>query len=70
MQELRILEMDQFSRVVLGGKKKVKGARKLKKLWGWGFGGTLRTMGEWKTDPGPQVFREQEGKPGQSMDEE
>lgn len=32
IQEFRILEMDQFYRVVLGGEKKVKGAKKLKKL--------------------------------------
>lgn len=32
MERFTILEMDQFYKVVLGGKKKITGAKRLKKL--------------------------------------
>lgn len=62
MQVFRILERDQLYRVVLEREKNI--FKELKKLQGRGFGRRLRTMGEGTSDPCPQVFREQEGKPG------
>lgn len=43
MERFSILQMDQFYKVVLGGKK-ITGAKELKKLRGWGIRRTLRIM--------------------------